>query len=137
MGKVVSGSWIACAHHEKEYGYRARWLEEFDGKQLKNKLDYLRKQGRKHLRTYVHPINNSSSSQQPTIDRSKIKLSHFVEFGALIRMVLVRGASEQPFLRYSNFKDNQIILIQYLTKSTKFEKLQIHQTFRRYKQHHQ
>ena len=40
--------------------------------------------------------------------RSKIKLSHFVEFGALIRMVLVRGASEQPFLRYSNFKDYQI-----------------------------
>ena len=37
--------------------------------------------------------------------RSKIKLS---VFGALIRMVLVRGASEQPFLRYSNFKDNQI-----------------------------
>ena len=30
-----------------------------------------------------------------------------------------------------------LILIQYLTKSTKFEKLQIHQTFRRYKQHHQ
>ena len=44
------------SHHEKEYGYRARWLEEFDGKQLKNKLDYLRKQGKKHLRTYVHPI---------------------------------------------------------------------------------
>ena len=40
--------------------------------------------------------------------RSKIKLSHFVVFGALIRMVLVRGASEQPFLRYSNFKDYQI-----------------------------
>ena len=45
-----------CSHHEKEYGYRARWLEEFDGKQLKNKLDYLRKQGKKHLRTYVHPM---------------------------------------------------------------------------------
>ena len=32
-----------------------------------------------------------------TRTRSKIKLSHFVVFGALIRMVLVRGASEQPF----------------------------------------
>ena len=40
--------------------------------------------------------------------RSKIKLSHFVVFGAVIRMVLVRGASEQPFLRYFNFKVYQI-----------------------------
>ena len=62
-GKMVKDGkareWILDSlrsHHEKEYGYRARWLEEFGGKQLKNKLDYLRKQGKKHLRTYVHPI---------------------------------------------------------------------------------
>ena len=62
-GKMVKDgkarTWILDSlrsYHEKEYGYRARWLEEFDGRQLKNKLDCLPKQGKKYLCTNMHPI---------------------------------------------------------------------------------
>ena len=55
------------SHHEKEYGYRARWLEEFDGKQLKNKLDYLRKQEREAL-PHVCATNNSKKGERRAAD---------------------------------------------------------------------